>query len=207
MADPANKPTDTGNPPAQNGGLTKEQLESVTKLVNETVSTALKPVTEAQTELAKNVGVIADTIKQLPPAAPEDKGKDAAATAAQLTADDVSKQIAEALAKHDQSQQQTAELTRNREAFVKDAKNGLARLPAEFAAKLGNDPSKWEAEAKGIVSSWEGFVKSTGIKMPDVGGSNREGGQTPGQQGQASSGAPQGFLKMPGTTAPAPAAA
>ena len=52
-----------------------------------------------------------------------------------------------------------------------------------IAAKLGADPAKWAQEAQAIVAD----VQASGIKLPDVGGANREGGTTPAQQGGGAS--------------------
>lgn len=152
-------------------------VTAITKSVTESVLAALRPSVE---ELAKNQKIFVDTYAADKAAAEKNAGKQAADEAASdqkpLGAQDVAKLVADALAQDRASQQKSAAEIAARKAFAVDPKNGLANLPARYQAALGNDPAKWPEEAKAAAAEWQQFAKAAGIKLPDVGGANREGG-------------------------------
>lgn len=163
-------------PPADSG---KIDVAAITKTVTDEVMKAVKAATEPLAgqlaELAKNQKVLADTYaadKAAADKAADDKAADKAAQP--LTAEQVQKLVSDALAAKEQTAQSKAE----REAFIASAESGLGKLPKTYLAKLGADKAKWAEEAKAIVAEFEADFKASGGKVPDVGGANREGGDT-----------------------------
>jgi hypothetical protein len=135
-----------------------DNLAAITKNVAETVMNALKPQIE---ELARNQKILADTI---------------ASGSGIVGADGVKKLIADDHAAREQTAQQKAA----REAFIKDAANGIAKLPAAYVNQLGTDPAKWADEAKRIAGDWKSDAQAAGFRLPDTGGAGREGGDATG---------------------------
>jgi hypothetical protein len=164
--------------------------------VEAAIAAALKPITEAVaplatsvSELAKNHKIFADTYaadqkkleeaaKAAADAAKVDAGKpgDKKDAPAALTAEAVSKLVADAIAADRKAQSQTAEQRAAKDAFIADPKNGLTKYPALYKQQLGDDPAKWPEQAKSIVATYEADFKAGGGSVPDVGGANREGG-------------------------------
>lgn len=160
--------------PNPTGDAGKIDVAAIVKTVTDQVLEANKA---AFAEFGKNLKIVADTLTE--------QGKTLGALQAQknVTEDQLNRAVASALDADRRTQKDSADQKATREAFVKDAKNGLAKLPAEYTDKLGADPAKWPDEAKAIVERWEGFVKSSGITVPNVGGgANRDGGQPPADQ-------------------------
>jgi hypothetical protein len=183
--------------------------------VKSAIGEAIKPLVEAQAELVKNQKVLADTFAADKATAQKviDDAAKATAEAAKkgeaakpLTADDVAKLVADSVAKAQTAQQQSAEQKAQRDAFVNDPKNGIAKLPAPFKAQLGNDPAKWADEAKKLSGEWEQFAKDNKIPLPSVGGATREGGTPPGgteaptasDNARAKAAKDYAWVKMPG---------
>jgi hypothetical protein len=54
----------------------------------------------------------------------------------------------------------------------------LAKLPAVYQNQLGADAAKWDEQAKSIQASFEKDLTDRGVKIENVGGANREGGET-----------------------------
>ena len=182
-------------------------VTAITKSVTDAVLAAVNPTL---VELGKNQKVLADTFaaqatQSQDGTKADDKSKLAATPQQALTAEQVTKLVADGIAAAQRTAQQSAEQTAAREAFVKSDTSGLAKLPARFQAGLGNDPTKWGDEAKAITKEWEAELTSRGVKIPDVGGANREGGDATGGAATATA-KTGGFLKMPGATATAAAA-
>ncbi len=190
-------------------------LAAVEKKIADAVAAQVGKLGESVAELAKNHKIFADTYTADQTKAAEaakaaaaagDKGtppqagqgdKDAPAA---LTPEAVTKLVADALAADRKAQQSTAEQKAEREAFLNNPANGLAKLPDPFKAQLGADPAKWADEAKQVTASWSKFAADNKITIPDVGGAARDGGTPPGGAGGAAGGdagaAKSGFLKM-----------
>lgn len=135
------------------------------------VAKSLQPSFDAQSKsfaaMEKNLGTVADTLVKLPPAT-ETAGtpvavKPPAAPAAEgLTLDAIGKLIDTKLSNRDQ-QAQTAS---QRDAFVGQH---LSKLPAVYQKQLGNDPTKWEGEAKAIQAQYEQDFGKSGAPGKTVG--------------------------------------
>jgi hypothetical protein len=216
MEDATQRTNDQATPPANSGGLTREDFNTL-------LADALKPIVEQVTTTAKNQQILADTISKLPPAAPAATAADGTAAAAAggggakkaepLTPDAVQKLIGDAIAADRQAQQQTAEQRAARDAFVKSDNSGLARIAPAAAAlgfditsKLGTDPNKWGEEAKSIAGGWEQFARANKIPLGDVGGGARDGNNPADAGAGAAAGGGAGdqgggFLKMPAAPA------
>jgi hypothetical protein len=158
--------TANATPPATSGGLTKDEVTAI-------VAESLKSVTGTLTELAKNQKVLADTLAAQAPAADAKKS---------LSAEDVQKLVADGVRAATEQQQQTAEQKAAREAFIKDEKNGLAKLPAAYVGQLGPDPTKWAEQAKAITETFKADFTAAGGKVENVGGAAREGGDASGEK-------------------------
>ncbi len=125
---------------------------------------AVKPVSGLATQvvdLQKNVGVVADTLKNLPPAGDGEgkkPGEDARAPKT-LSAEDVVTLLDERDARRAGSEK--------REKFLGEK---LKDLPPAYRALLGSDESKWAAEEQQIRSQYQADFKVSGQKVPDVSG-------------------------------------
>lgn len=155
MADQAGSPTTPGT-----SGVSLEQVQAAINAALQPIVAAQTALTTAQTDLVKNVGVIADTIKQLPPAQKEAaKGKDDGQLS--LTADSVKTIVADLL----KGQQQSTEQAMARQKFIGEK---LKAVPAAYAEKLGNDPAKWESEATGIAKQYGDDLRLAGFKPTNL---------------------------------------
>lgn len=140
-------------------GVTKDDVAAQ-------IAAAVKPLTDAQVELTKNLGVIADTLKALPPAAAAKKDEKADAP---LTADAVKAIVGDALkANQTQAGQEAA-----RQQFAAEKLKGV---PAVYAAGLGTDPAKWESEAATIAGKYQADLKAAGFAPKDLGNAAAAGG-------------------------------
>jgi len=179
MAENTNPPT-TATPPASSGGMTSEQIAKIVKdTVTATVADALKPITTRMDELGNNVNTVADTLAKLPPSSnvkPEDVAK--------LVTDQLNQQ-AEAKATAD------AATTKKAEIRQKIIDTQLKGVPASLISSLPDtdDEAKLTAAAEAIRKD---IAALPGVKLPDIGGVNKDGGITPASQ-PAQSGR---FLKM-----------
>jgi hypothetical protein len=212
---------------AATAGITKEDVQGLIDAAIKPVTETLKSTADALKSIGDNQKVIADTIAKLPPASSkgDDKGKAAAGAdaagkgddkAAQaLTPEQIAKIATDAATAAMNQQRESAELATRREAFVKSAESGLSKLPPVYQSRLGNDPSKWADEAKGLVGEWEAFAKANGLADKTLGGATRDGGQAGADAGAtaasslqaaATKNTPGGFLKLSAGLAPAPVA-
>lgn len=157
--------------------LTKEELASITKNVTDGVMASLKPQFDQVGELAKNQKILADTIKQLPPAQTEEQktGESGKTKPEPVTAESIGKIVADQIAAAQKSQQASDQSRQQREQFIA---NRLKNFPPAYQNQLGNDPAKFEEEAKNIEQVFKTDATKFGWKAPSVGGENA-GGQSP----------------------------
>jgi hypothetical protein len=185
---------------------TNAPIEANLKVIADTMA-ADRKTAEAQAATAAAAAKEAATAKEAAEKATADKaaagaGDGVADKPIALTEADFNKRVAEAAGKlvddRFKAQQTTAEQQASREAFVKNPENGLAKLPAEFAGRLGTDPAKWKDEARAAVGSFEKYLKDNNVKIDGVGGANREGGDTAAAEAAKTGAGGGGFLKMAG---------
>jgi hypothetical protein len=117
-----------------------------------------------------------ETFTQQPQAQSAGAGKTNNATDQQpLTAADVERlvttNVTNAMKTLTTQMQQSAQ----REAFIGQH---LSKLPTAYRAQLGNDPTKWETEARAIQQQYETDFKGAGGQTENKGGATNDGGQT-----------------------------
>ena len=122
------------------------------------ITAAIKPLNEAVAKL------------QAPPAADANDGKKGVTGA--LTREEMLTLLDE----RDSKRTKSAE----RDAF---AAKHLSKLPKIYQSQLGNDPAKWDEEAKSLQAQFEADVKTQPNAEPDnKGGASRDGGTTAANQ-------------------------
>lgn len=156
--------------------MSKEDLDALGTalgpLIKSTVESLVKPI-------ADNQKVIADTLAALPPAKKEEKPADAAAAAGKaLTVEDVGKVVAEAIKADRTAQSQATAASEAKTAArnrVIEAK-GLKNLDPLLLAGLPD--SEDEAALNGAADKIVAAANKAGIKLADVGGVKKDGGDT-----------------------------
>ena len=124
------------------------------------ITAAIKPLNDAVTKL------------QAPPAGDAAGGKKKDGETPALTREEMLKLLDERDAKRTTSA--------DREAF---ASKHLSKLPKIYQSQLGNDPAKWDDEAKSLQAQFEADVKAQPNAEPDnKGGASRDGGTTAANQ-------------------------
>lgn len=156
-------------------------LESVQKLIKDTVATELAPVLENQRVIADTMAADAKAKKEAEAAAAAaataDKGKEGGKEAKPLTAEDVARLTSEAIAKTLTERDAAAKSTAARDAFIADK---LKNVPAAYHAKLGSDPAKWAAEEQVIRDGLKADLTAMGLQPKDVKGGDAGGVTTSG---------------------------
>jgi hypothetical protein len=151
-----------------NAGLSRED---VVKIVGEQLTGALKPLNDAQAELTKNIGIIADTLKADREAA---QAKDAAGDKAAdkagekkgpATAEEIAAQVEKLVNAKIETLSKSQETAAARDRFVSER---MAKFPAAYRAQIGHDPAKFEEQLKSIQSQFETDFKAAGGKITDV---------------------------------------
>lgn len=186
MADQEKKAGE-GTPAIDVAAITKSVTEEVKKFLAQTYDPKFE-------ELTKNVGVLADTIKNAPPAKAEGaqagSGKDEKPEA--LTAEGVSKIVADAIAADRAAQTEAANKTAGRQKLIEKVaaeKLGGDKDLARFLT--GDDEAALGRSADELAAKIKTF-------KPDFGGATKDGGTTPGGDG----GAPKANPNLsPGTAA------
>jgi hypothetical protein len=169
--------------------LIGSSMKPVTDQVGQ-LAEAVKPVgalVKTVEDLGKNVNVVADTLAKLPPAG-----------ASGTKPEEIAKLVGQEVARL-QTEKATAEAANTKKAEVqkKVIDTRLKGVPASLIRLPDTDDEKVLTEAADKI---RGEIE-TGFKMKldDVGGASKEGGETP--AAAAEKGAGGGFLKMPGATA------
>lgn len=166
--------------PEQTTAAAPITLEQVGKAIADAIrplNDSLAEVTAAQSDMVKNQQVLADTLKQLPPApAPAAKAEGdkngGAAGEKPLTAEAVQKIVGDAIGALTSQQKASGD----KAAFVASPASGLAKLPDAYKSLLGTDPAKWADEAKSIAAKFESDFKALGGKIENIGMASKEGG-------------------------------
>src|SRR5690606_25750762 len=108
------------------------------------------------------------------PAPAKEEAKEEAAGKG-LTAEQVETMLRDALRQHATTQQTASQ----REAF---AAKRLGKLPEVYRRQLGDDPDKWDAEAKAIQQQFEADVKGLGVTLETLGSPAADGGTPPAKE-------------------------
>jgi len=154
-----------GSPPATNGGITLEQIQ-------QTIAAAVKPLAEAQAKLTADLDVVARTMaEEAKPAAGAAAGG-AGGKKEEAPAGLTLEQVKGLLDERDKKASDSA----GRTAFIART---LGKLPTAYQGQLGQDPAKWDAEAKSIQSQFETDAKAMGVKLENLGTPAGDGGKTP----------------------------
>ncbi len=151
---------------------------------------ALQPITDKIGETEKNLKTVADTVAGQKILG-EDQVKALVATQAQTLADQTQKAA--------ETKQAAEALKGKRSTFAAEHLKGV---PSKYHADLGDDETKWAANADAIRTAFADDFKGAGLKIPDVGG-NAGGAAVEGKPADGGS-----FLKMAnpvGMPAPSPA--
>jgi hypothetical protein len=143
-------------------------MAAIQKTVNDTLAGAMKPVTDAIAQLAGSQKTIADALAaQATAAAPKTKEGEAKP----LTAEDVTKLVTDVVTRAQQTQQASAQQQQQRDNFIASR---LKNFPAAYANQLGNDPAKFEDEAKKIETAFKADAEKNGWKVPAIGGETQQ---------------------------------
>jgi len=167
--------------------ITLEQLQAALKPVTDQLA-QIKPLQDQVTALttnfksvADNQKVMADTLAALPPASKEKK-EEKKEEAKSLGADDVTRIVSEAI-KADRTAQAQASASSEKKTAARNkviAAKGLNDLDPLLLAGLpdSEDEAALTAAADKIVAA----ANKAGIKLADVGGVKKDGGETKGEK-------------------------
>jgi len=149
--------------------------EADKKALNDAIAAAVGPLIAAQAETAKNMGIFASTLKELPPAAAAKPGEKKDEAPAVPTIEQINKMLDDRENARKTSDFASAE----RQKFI-DGK--LKDLPELYRKQLGTDPAKWSDEEKALRESFKADFKAAGGSVDNVGGN--PGGANPVKPGE-----------------------
>lgn len=124
-------------------------------LINE-LKTTVTSLAGQLAETAKNQKVLADTFAASKP----------------LDGEALAKTVAENVDKALATRTAAGDVAAKRTAFIAEK---LKTVPSFAHDKLGNDPAKWDDEAKAINEAWKAESARLGLKVPDVSGATTGG--------------------------------
>ncbi len=150
-------------PPANNGGLTKEDVSKM-------ISDAIAPLSQSTSKITESITALTELIKK-----PGTEERPKAETPAGLTEEQVKKLIADATTTAQQDMSQKAA----RDAYIGEK---LKDLPAAYRNQLGTDKSKWAAEEQALRDQFKADLEAAGVKKADLGNAAKEGGNASGSQ-------------------------
>lgn len=163
---------DSANPAAASAGnVTMDQ-------VNQAITAAIRPVTEAVSPLAQTLKDLAANQKVMADTMAADKAKaetGAADKAKPLTKEDVTLLVGEAIQGAFTQQAAAQQSSAQREAFIQQK---LAGVPPVYANQLGTDPAKWAEQEAQIREQFKADAAKLGLKVSDVSGGNPGGAST-----------------------------
>jgi hypothetical protein len=159
-----------------NAGATPAiDVAAITKSVTEALAKTLTERYDNQfAELTKNIGVLADTLKNAPPAKTEDKKADDKKPET-VTPEAVAKIVADQLAAADKARSEAATTKAQRDALIAKVTKEKLGGDADLGALLVGD------DEAALVKSADALATKIKTFKPDFGGVAKEGGETPGE--------------------------